>query len=74
LFTILVGIKLNELIEEGLQLLGAEKHLALFQEQCKKVSLMSTVKRDKFFKSKLEGVNPVRDVMNSDTFMRLKKI
>jgi hypothetical protein len=28
--------ELNELIEEGLQLLGAEKHLALFQEQCKK--------------------------------------
>jgi hypothetical protein len=28
--------ELNELIEEGLQLLGAEKHLELFQQQCKK--------------------------------------
>jgi hypothetical protein len=28
---------------------------------------MSSVKRDKFFKGKLEGVNP-RDLMNSDTF------
>jgi hypothetical protein len=65
--------ELNELIEEGLQLLE-QRSTILFQEQCKKVSLMSTVKRDKFFKSKLEGVNPVRDVMNSDTFMRLKKI
>ncbi|HRM12837.1 MAG TPA: hypothetical protein PLV47_07735 [Flavobacterium sp.] len=42
--------ELNELIEEGLQLLGAEKHLELFQQQCKKVKLMSSVKRDKFFK------------------------
>ncbi|MFT5251992.1 MAG: hypothetical protein ACI87N_000994 [Flavobacteriales bacterium] len=65
--------ELNELIEEGLQLLGAEKHLVLFQEQCKKVSLMSSVKRDKFFKSKLEGVNPIRDVMNSDTFYEIEE-
>lgn len=65
--------ELNELIEEGLQLLGAEKHLALFQEQCKKVSLMSSVKRDKFFKSKLEGTNPVRDVMNNDTFYEIEE-
>jgi hypothetical protein len=49
--------ELNELIEEGLTLLGAVKHLELFQQQCK-VKLMSSVKRDKFFKSKFEGVNP----------------
>jgi hypothetical protein len=58
--------ELNELIEEGLTLLGAVKHLE-FQQQCK-VKLMSSVKRDKFFKSKFEGVNPIRDLMNSDTF------
>jgi hypothetical protein len=33
--TIRVGIKLNELIE-GLTLIGAEKHLELFQQQSKK--------------------------------------
>ena len=65
--------ELNELIEEGLQLLGAEKHLALFKEQCKKVSLMSAVKRDKFFKSKLEGVNPIRDLLNNDTFFEIEE-
>ena len=65
--------ELNELIEEGLQLLGAEKHLELFQQQCKKVKLMSSVKRDKFFKGKLEGVNPVRDLMNSDTFFEIEE-
>ncbi|NRS88034.1 hypothetical protein HNQ02_000944 [Flavobacterium sp. 7E] len=65
--------ELNELIEEGLQLLGAEKHLELFQQQCKKVKLMSSVKREKFFKGKLEGVNPVRDVMNSDTFFEIEE-
>ncbi len=32
---------------------------------------MSSVKRDKFFKGKLEGVNPIRDLMNSDTFYEI---
>ena len=66
------NLELNELIEEGLQLLGANQHLELFQQQCKKVSLMSAVKRDKFFKSKLEGVNPIRDVLNNDTFFEIE--
>lgn len=56
-----------------MRLLGAEKHLELFQQQCKKVSLMSAVKRDKFFKSKLEGVNPIRDVLNNDTFFEIQE-
>lgn len=65
--------ELNELIEEGLALIGAEKHLELFQEQCKKVKLMSSVKREKFFKGKLEGVNPTRDLLNNDTFFELEE-
>ena len=65
--------ELNELIEEGLQLLGAEKHLELFQQQCKKVKLMSSVKRDKFFKGKLEGVNPIRDLLNNDAFFEIEE-
>ena len=67
------NLELNELIEEGLQLLGANQHLELFQQQCKKVSLMSAVKRDKFFKSKLEGVNPIRGVLNNDTFFEIEE-
>jgi hypothetical protein len=58
--------ELNE-IEEGLTLIGAEKHLELFQQQSKKVKLMSSVKLNKFLKGKLEGVNPIRDLLN-DTF------
>ncbi|MBA0882088.1 DMP19 family protein [Flavobacterium undicola] len=65
--------ELNELIEEGLALIGAEKHLELFQEQCKKVKLMSSVKREKFFKGKLEGVNPIRDLLNNDRFFELEE-
>ena len=65
--------ELNELIEEGLQLLGAEKHLELFQQQCKKVKLRSSVKRVKFFKGKLEGVNPIRDLLNNDTFFEIEE-
>lgn len=60
--------ELNELIEEGLQLIGAEKHLELFRIQSKKVSLMSNVKLAKFLKGKLEGVNPIRDTLNNDAF------
>jgi len=65
--------ELNELIEEGLQLIGAEKHLELFQAQSKKVSLMSSVKLAKFLKGKLEGVNPIRDAINNDTFFELEE-
>lgn len=65
--------ELNELIEEGLGLIGAEKHLELFQQQSKKVKLMSSVKLSKFLKGKLEGVNPTRDLLNSDTFFELEE-
>lgn len=65
--------ELNELIEEGLALIGANNHLELFKQQCKKVQLMSSVKREKFFKSKLEGVNPIRDLLNNDTFFELEE-
>ena len=65
--------ELNELIEEGLALIGAEKHLELFLQQSKKVKLMSSVKREKFFKAKLEGVNPIRDLLNTDTFFEIEE-
>ena len=65
--------ELNELIEEGLALIGAYNHLELFQQQSKKVKLMSSVKREKFFKGKLEGVNPIRDLLNNDTFFELEE-
>ena len=45
--------ELNELIEEGLALIGAEKHLELFQAQAKRVRLLSSVKIDKFLKGNL---------------------
>jgi hypothetical protein len=65
--------ELNELIEEGLALIGAEKHLELFQQQSKKVKLMSSVKLNKFLKGKLEGVNPIRDMLNNDTFFEIEE-
>ncbi len=65
--------ELNELIEEGLALIGAEKHLELFQQQSKKVKLMSNVKLNKFLKGKLEGVNPTRDLLNNDTFFVIEE-
>lgn len=65
--------ELNELIEEGLALIGAQKHLELFQQQAKKVKLMSSVKLNKFLKGKLEGVNPVRDALNTDAFFEIEE-
>lgn len=65
--------ELNELIEEGLALIGAEKHLLLFQENAKKIRLMSNIKLDKFLKGKLEGVNPIRDLLINDTFFELEE-
>jgi hypothetical protein len=63
--------ELNELIEEGLGLIGAEKHLELFQQQSKKVKLMSSIKLNKFLNGKLEGVNPTRDLLNNDAFFEI---
>lgn len=65
--------ELNELIEEGLALIGAEKHLELFQSQSKRVKLLSTVKIGKFLKGKLEGVNPTRDLLNNNAFFELEE-
>jgi hypothetical protein len=65
--------ELNELIEEGLTLIGAEKHLALFQAQSKRVKLLSSVKIGKFLNGKFEGVNPTRDLLNNDTFFELEE-
>ena len=63
--------ELNELIEEGLALIGAFKHLELFQQQSKKVKLLSSVKINKFLNGKLEGVNPTRDLLNNDAFLEI---
>ena len=65
--------ELNELIEEGLALIEAPKHLELFQQQSKKVSLMSSVKLNKFLQGKLEGVNLTRDALNTDTFFEIEE-
>ncbi len=63
--------ELNELIEEGLEIIGAQKHLELFQQQAKKVRLMSSVKLAKFLKGKLEGVYPIRDTLNDNRFFEI---
>jgi hypothetical protein len=65
--------ELNELLEEGLALIGAYNHLELFQKQSKKVKLMSSVKLNKFLKGKLEGVNPIKDLLNNDTFFEIEE-
>ncbi|KAF2515431.1 DMP19 family protein [Flavobacterium zhairuonense] len=64
---------LNELIEEGLALIGAEKHLELFLEQSKKVRITSNIKLDKFLKGKFEGANPLRDSFNTNAFFELEE-
>lgn len=65
--------ELNELVEEALTLIGAEKHLALFQEQSRKLRLQSTIKLGKFLKGKFEGPNPFRDLLNNDLFYELEE-
>lgn len=65
--------ELNELIEEGLEIIGAPKHLEFFKEQCRKIRLMSSVKLGKFLKGKLEGVNPIRDAINNSSFFEIEE-
>jgi hypothetical protein len=54
-----------------LALIGAKKHLELFHQLSKKVSLISSIKLNKFLKGKLEGVNPVREALINDTFFEI---
>lgn len=63
--------ELNELIEEGLALIGAEKHLELFKEQSRKLRLQSTIKLGKFLQAKFETPNPLRDLLNNNVFFEL---
>ena len=34
---------------------------------------MSSVKLNKFLKGKLEGINPIRDLLNTDTFFEIEE-
>ena len=63
--------ELNELIEEGLALIGAEKHLELFKEQCRKLRLQSNIKLGKFLQAKFETPNPLRDLLNNNAYFEL---
>jgi hypothetical protein len=54
------------LIEEGLTLIGAEKHLEFNNNPKKK--LMSSVKLNKFLKRKTGRRKPTRDLLKNDTF------
>lgn len=63
--------ELNELIEEGLALIGAEKHLELFKEQSRKLRLQSTIKLGKFLKEKPNTPNAFRDLLNNNAYFEL---
>jgi hypothetical protein len=63
--------ELNELIEEGLALIGAEKHLELFKEQSRKLRLQSNIKLGKFLQAKFETPNPLRDLLNNNSYFEL---
>ena len=63
--------ELNELIEEGLALIGAEKHLALFQEQSRKLRLQSNIKLGKFLQGKFDVPSPFRDLLNNNDYFEL---
>lgn len=63
--------ELNELIEEGLALIGAEKHLELFKEQCRKLRLQSNIKLGKFLKEKYDAPNAFKDLLNNNAYFEL---
>ena len=63
--------ELNELIEEGLALIGAEQHLELFKEQCRKLRLQSNIKLGKFLKEKYDVPSAFRDLLNNNAYFEL---
>lgn len=65
--------ELNRDIEEGLKKIGAQKHLALFVEQCSKVENLEAGELEKFLNSDYFGPNNTRDQLKNSSFYSLEE-
>lgn len=65
--------KLNEVIRKGLEKIGAEQHLALFNVQCSKVEDLDAATLQKFLESEYFGPNPTRDQLKNSDFYSLEE-
>jgi len=65
--------ELNKIIKKGLEKMGAEKHLELFNEQCLKVEDLEEGELQKFLKSDYFGPNKTRDQLKNSSFYDLEE-
>lgn len=63
--------ELNNIIEYGLNEIGAEKHLAFFRKQKTKVEALSQNDLNEFYESDYFGENETRDALKDDAFFDL---
>lgn len=60
-------------IVEGLKKMGSTEHLALLQKQVEVLEAMDEVVLEAFIESDYFGANPIRDLLNNDSFFTLKE-
>ncbi|MFZ4931072.1 DMP19 family protein [Chryseobacterium sp. Mn2064] len=65
--------ELNQMIEESLKKIGAEKHLELFQDQCSKVKQLNDEQLEMFLEGEYFGLNEIRDSLKNDSFYTLEE-
>lgn len=64
---------LNDIIEKGLQMMEAKKHLEYFINQSKNIEKISKEELDSFFESDFFGTNETRDKLKDDSFFSLEE-
>ncbi|WP_413511992.1 DUF4375 domain-containing protein [Myroides odoratus] len=60
-------------IIDGLKKMGSTEHLALLQKQVEVLEAMDEVVLEAFIESDYFGANPIRDLLNNDSFFTLKE-
>lgn len=65
--------ELNEIIKNGLEKMGAGKHLELFNEQSSKVEDLEEGELQKFLESEYFGPNKTRDKLKNSSFYSLEE-
>lgn len=66
-------LELIDWIIDGLKKMGSIEHLALLQKQVEVLEAMDEVVLEAFIESDYFGTNPIRDLLNNDSFFTLKE-
>lgn len=64
IYNIKNNISIHKIVEDGLDMIGATKHLQLFKKQMSLFDNLTNDQKNLFFQSQLFGENTIRDTLN----------